>query len=76
MGLATLATDHALIEAIAAEMSQGINCAVNFWMARIEDALHDPRLTTLGRMNAVQEVLQQYRRGSGEASGACDGYVA
>jgi hypothetical protein len=76
MGLATLATDHALIEAIAAEMSQGINCAVNFWMARIEDALHDPTLTTLGRMNAVQEILRQYRHGSAEASGTCDGYVA
>ena len=74
--MATVATDHALIEAIAAEMSQGINCVLNFWMLKIEEALHDPRLTTLGRMNAVHEVLQQYRRNSGEPGGAHDGYIA
>jgi len=76
MGLATIATDHALIEAIAAEMSQGISCAVNFWMLKIEEALHDPRLTTLGRMNAVNEVLERYRRSCGDAGASYDGYVA
>lgn len=45
-------------------------------MLKIEEALHDPRLTTLGRMNAVHEVLQQYRRNSGEPGGAYDGYIA
>lgn len=74
--MATVAPDHALIEAIAAEMSQGIDRAVNFWMLKIEGALLDPRLTTLGRMNAVLEVLQQYRGSSGEPGGAYDGYVA
>jgi len=50
-----------LIEAVVAEMSDGIECAVNFWMTQIEEALRDPRLTTLGRMNAVQEIVEQYR---------------
>jgi len=74
--LATVATDHALIEAVVAEMSQGIECAVTFWMGQIEDALHDPNLTTLGRMNAVQDIVKNYRRAGGEVSGPYDGYVA
>lgn len=74
--MATAATNHEFIEAIAAEISQGIDCAVNFWMAKIEHALRDPNLTTLGRMHAVQAVLAEYRRSSGDVNGTCDGYVA
>ncbi len=59
--MATVATDRALIEAIAAEMSAGIECAVNFWLSQIEDALLDSRLTTLGRFHAVQEIVKRYR---------------
>ena len=38
----------------------GIQCAVNFWMKQIEAALHDPRLTTLGRFHAVQDIVKRY----------------
>lgn len=61
--LATIATDRALIEAIAAEMSEGIESAVSFWMTQIEAALRNPRLTTLGRIHAVQEVVKRYQNG-------------
>lgn len=71
--MASLANDKALVEAVAAEMSEGIECAVNFWMTQIEGALSDPRLTTLGRMDAVQEILRHYRAGVG--SGSHDGYA-
>lgn len=57
----TVATDRALIEAVAAEMSAGIDCAVNFWMSQIEAALLDSRLTTLGRFHAVQDIVKCYR---------------
>jgi hypothetical protein len=60
--LATVASsDRALIEAVAAEMSAGIDCAVNFWMSQIEAALLDSRLTTLGRFHAVQDIVKRYR---------------
>jgi hypothetical protein len=73
--LATVATDQALIEAVAAEMSDGIACAVSFWMNQIEAVLLDPQLTTLGRMHAVQEIVKRYN--SADKSGGClDGYSA
>jgi hypothetical protein len=49
------------IEIVAAEMSAGVDVAVESWMTQVEQALYDPRLTTLGRMNSVKEVLNQYR---------------
>ena len=63
ISLATMATDRALIEAVAAEMSEGIETAVSFWMTQIEAALLNPRLTTLGRLHAVQEIVQRYYTG-------------
>jgi hypothetical protein len=61
--VATIATDRALIEAVAAEMSDGIESAVSFWMTQVEAALIDPRLTTLGRVHAVQEIVKRYNAG-------------
>lgn len=74
--LASAASDHALIEAIVAEMSQGIECALGFWMGQIENALGDPQLTTLGRLYAVRAIVQQYRHGTTETGITVDGYVA
>ncbi|MGC2196677.1 MAG: hypothetical protein WA628_18530 [Terriglobales bacterium] len=73
--MATVATDRALIEAVAAEMSDGIEYAVTFWMAQIEAALLDPRLTTLGRMHAVQEIVNRYNNPP-ESGARRDGYSA
>jgi hypothetical protein len=53
-----------LIEAVVGEMHDGIERA---------DALRDPRLTTLGRMNAVKEIVNQY---AAERSGGNHGYAA
>jgi hypothetical protein len=60
--LSTIASDQALIEVLATEISNGIHKAVNFWMLQIEDALRDPRLTTLGRMHAVEDIVKRYHR--------------
>jgi hypothetical protein len=74
--LATVATDRALIEAVVAEMSDGIACAVEFWIVQIENVLQDPRLTTLGRLNLVREIVKQFRCTSKESGAKVDGYVA
>lgn len=73
--MATVATDRALIEAVAAEMSDGIACAVSFWMKQIEDALLDPRLTTLGRVHAIQEIVKRYNT-AGQAGDSRERYSA
>ena len=71
--MATIATDHALIEAVVGEMQDGIERAVGFWMAQIEKALRDPGLTTLGRMNAVREIVNRY---AADRAGEDHGYAA
>jgi hypothetical protein len=65
-----------LIEAVINEMSEGIESAVGFWMEQIENALGDPHLTTLGRLNAVRAIVQQYRHSTTETGVGVNGYVA
>ena len=62
-----------MIEAVIDEMHDGIERAVDYWMIQIEDILRDPYLTTLGRMNAVKEVVNRY---AANRSGGSHGYAA
>jgi hypothetical protein len=57
--LTTMPTDF--VDAVAAEMAHGVEAAVEHWLAQVELALTDRHLTTLGRVNAVHEVLQDYK---------------
>ena len=54
------------IEVVAEEMSAQVDIAVESWMAQVEDALCDPGLTTLGRMNSVKAVLNRYKSLNGK----------
>jgi hypothetical protein len=56
-----------LVNAIAAEMALGVDAAVECWMAQIEQASSDLRLTTLGRMAAVRQILERYKQLTGKA---------
>jgi hypothetical protein len=76
LAVAIAASNRELIKAVVAEMSQGIDCALGFWMEQIENALGDPHLTTLGRLNAVRGIVQHYRNRATETGVAVDGYVA
>ena len=60
-----MATD--LVDVIAAEMAVGVDRAVECWMSEIEQALTDVNLTSLGRLNAVREVLDDYKLLTGKA---------
>jgi hypothetical protein len=57
----TTSADRELIEAVAAEVSFGIDRAVSFWMSQIDEVLQDSRLTTLGRLQAVKDLVSSYR---------------
>lgn len=59
--MATLALQRDFIDAVATEIASGIDAAVECWMSQVETALENPRLTTLGRMQAVREVLDRYK---------------
>jgi hypothetical protein len=60
------ATTETLVNLIAGEMAVGVEKAVDCWMAQVEQAMTDPRLTTLGRVNAVKQVLETYKKVTGK----------
>jgi len=74
--MARVAEDRVLIDAIAAEMSAGIDCAVEFWMAQMEAVFEDGRMTTLGRLQAIKEILRNYRLAQNGRQPAGQGHAA
>ena len=54
------------VDAVAREMACGVETAVESWMAQIEEAMTDLRLTSLGRLNAVTQILANYKRLTGK----------
>jgi len=48
-------------------MAVGVEKAVECWMSLIEEALTDPYLTSLGRLNAVRAILEEYKQVTGKA---------
>ncbi|MBZ5597169.1 MAG: hypothetical protein LAN83_02500 [Acidobacteriia bacterium] len=69
MSSSTVPTEF--VSAIVEEMALGVDAAVECWMAQIDRALQDTRLTTLGRMSTVQEILANYKRLTGKTQLAC-----
>lgn len=74
--MATAAADRELIEAVVAEMSAGIDCAVAFWMEQIEAVFENNQITTLGRLQAIQEILRTYQQAKEHRETADHGYAA
>ena len=54
------------VNIIASEMTRGVERAVECWMSQIEQALADAHLTSLGRLNAVCEIVQAYKSMTGK----------
>jgi hypothetical protein len=65
--LATTTIPTDLVEVIATEMAAGVERAVECWMSQFEQALTDVHLTSLGRLNAVREILDEYKHSTGKA---------
>ncbi|HXM61913.1 MAG TPA: hypothetical protein VN950_13740 [Terriglobales bacterium] len=65
--MAATAVPTDVVDVIAAEMAIGVERAVECWMSEIEQALTDIHLTSLGRLNAVSEILNEYKRLTGKA---------
>ncbi len=64
--MATTAIPTDLVNIIASEMSLGVDRAVECWMSEIEQALTDIHLTSLGRLNAVCEIVNEYKQLTGK----------
>ena len=69
--MATTAVNGELVRVIAEEMAYGVETAVECWMTQIELALADTRLTTLGRLQAVREVVENYKHLTGKVEFNC-----
>lgn len=56
-----------VVEVIASEMARGVERAVDCWMSQIDHALTDVHLTSLGRLNAVTEIVRRYKSLTGKS---------
>ena len=65
--MATSAVSRDLITVIAQEMSCAVERSVEYWMAQLDEALTDTRLTTLGRLNAVSAIVARYKQFTGKS---------
>ena len=69
--MATTALNRDVVLAIAEEMAYGVQTAVDCWMTEIDLALTDIHLTTLGQLNAVREIVENYKHLTGQAQLDC-----
>lgn len=49
------------VELVASEMACCVGHAVERWITEFESVLNDPRLTTLGRLQGVRDIVGRYR---------------
>lgn len=69
--MATTAVNRELVRVIAEEMAYGVETAVECWMMQIELALADTSLSTVGRLQAVREVVENYKHLTGKVQIDC-----
>jgi hypothetical protein len=69
--MATAALNRDVVLALAEEMARGVQTAVDCWMTEIDLALSDNRLTTLGKLNAVREIVENYKHLTGQVRLDC-----
>jgi len=58
-------TTHEFVEAVATEMRSGIECAVQGWMSRFADVVHDAELSPDDKVEALLQVLEHYKEAVG-----------
>jgi hypothetical protein len=64
--LASTASPADFVDAVASEIALGVEQAVECWMSQIERVLTDVHLTSLGRLNAVREIVEEYKQLTGK----------
>jgi hypothetical protein len=69
--LAAITLPKDFVETIADEVSSAVEKAVDCWMSQIDGVLTDTRLTSLGRLNAVVEILENYKHLTGKSQLEC-----
>ena len=69
--MASRATQTDFVDMVAEEVSLGIDRALGYWLGRIELEVVDRSLTTSQRIDAIENILQEYKVRSGRAEVGC-----
>ena len=69
--MARRATQTDFVDTVAEEVSSGIDRALGYWLGRIELEVVDRSLTTSQRIDAIENILQEYKVRSGRAGVGC-----
>lgn len=69
--MATQASERDVVRVIAEEMANGVQNAVDCWMTEIDLAVTDSTLSTLARLNAVRDIIQNYKHLTGQEDLDC-----
>lgn len=69
--MASRATQTDFVDMVAEEVSSGIDRALGYWLGRIELEVVDRSLTTSQRIDAIENILQEYKVRSGRADVGC-----
>jgi hypothetical protein len=64
-------TRNDFVSIVAGEISSGIDCALQYWLGRIEVEVVDRSLTTAERIDAIEGILTEYKMRSGKAEFGC-----
>ena len=59
------------VSMVAEEISSGIDRALQYWLGRIELEVVDRSLSTAERIDAIEEILTEYKIRSGKAEFGC-----
>jgi hypothetical protein len=60
--------DPGFVNLLAAELNSAIERSVECWLAEVNYALTNPALTTLGRLHAVESIVEQYKTLTGKTA--------
>ena len=60
------AVPREIVDVIADEIASGVGRAVGYWISQVDEALNDANLTSLGRLYAAREVVEQYKSLTGK----------
>jgi hypothetical protein len=59
--MASLAGRTDFVGMVAQEISSGIDRALQYWLGRIEVEVMDRSLSSAQRINAIEDILQEYK---------------
>lgn len=69
--MASRSTRTDFVSMVAEEVSSGIDRALQYWLGRIELEVVDRSLSSAERIEAIEEILTEYKIRSGKAEFGC-----